>query len=149
MDIRKIKKIIDLVNENNINELEIHEEKESIRVTLNKYGANLAPIVQTSSPIIIEKNQKASSEQPSKAEKIETKHTVKSPMVGSVYLSATPGAKHFVDIGQQVKIGDTLCLIEAMKMFNRIEADKAGTITMRLVENAQPVEYGQPLFIIE
>lgn len=146
MDIRKIKKIIDLVNENNINELEIHEEKESIRVTLNKHGANLAPIVQTSSPIIQEKAQDESSKQ---LEKIETKHTVKSPMVGSVYLSATPGAKHFVDIGQQVKIGDTLCLIEAMKMFNRIEADKSGTITMRLVENAQPVEYGQPLFIIE
>lgn len=145
MDIRKIKKIIDLVNENNINELEIHEKEESIRVTLNKQGNNLAPIMQVSPSIIQEKAQNQSPEQSEKQEKIETKHTVKSPMVGSVYLSATPGAKHFVDIGQQVKTGDTLCLIEAMKMFNRIEADKSGTITMRLVENAQPVEYGQPL----
>ena len=146
MDIRKIKKIIDLVNENNIAELEVHEEKESIRVTLNKNMANLAPIVQTFPSITQQTDAKQISEQ---LEKVDTRHSVKSPMVGSVYLSATPGAKNFVDIGQQVKAGDTLCLIEAMKMFNRIEADKSGTITARLVENAQPVEYGQPLFIIE
>jgi acetyl-CoA carboxylase biotin carboxyl carrier protein len=146
MDIRKIKKIIDLVNENNIAELEVHEEKESIRVTLNKNMANLASIVQASPSITQQTDAKQISEQ---SEKVDTRHSVKSPMVGSVYLSATPGAKHFVDIGQQVKVGDTLCLIEAMKMFNRIEADKSGTITARLVENAQPVEYGQPLFIIE
>ncbi|MEI8054697.1 MAG: acetyl-CoA carboxylase biotin carboxyl carrier protein [bacterium] len=142
MDIRKIKKLIDLVNENNIAELEIHEEKESIRITLNKSIANFEPIMQTSAPII-------QHSEPNKAGAVIAKHTVNSPMVGSVYLSATPGSKHFVDIGQQVKAGDTLCLIEAMKMFNRIESDKSGTITARLVENAQAVEYGQPLFVIE
>ncbi|CAL7960659.1 biotin carboxyl carrier protein [Gammaproteobacteria bacterium] len=148
MDIRKIKKLIDLVNENNIAELEIHEEKESIRVTLNKSIANFEQIMQTSTPIMQQSNQKSLLE-PSKTEAIIAKHTVNSPMVGSVYLSATPGSKHFVDIGQQVKTGDTLCLIEAMKMFNRIESDRSGTITARLVENAQAVEYGQPLFVIE
>lgn len=148
MDIRKIKKIIDLVNENNISEIEIHEEKESIRVMLNKSAVNFESIVQTSSPIIHQIEQKQLVET-NKAEVAVAKHTVNSPMVGSIYLSATPGSKHFVDIGQQVKIGDTLCLIEAMKMFNRIESDRSGTITARLVENAQPVEYGQPLFVIE
>jgi acetyl-CoA carboxylase biotin carboxyl carrier protein len=148
MDIRKIKKLIDLVNENNIAELEIHEEKESIRITLNKSIANFEQIVQTSTPIMQQSNQKPLLES-NKTEIVVMKHTVTSPMVGSVYLSATPGSKHFVDIGQQVKTGDTLCLIEAMKMFNRIESDKSGTITARLVENAQAVEYGQPLFVIE
>lgn len=148
MDIRKIKKIIDLVNENNISEIELHEEKESIRVTLNKQITEFAPIMHTSTPITQQSDQKSSTEL-NKPETTVTKHTVNSPMVGSVYLSATPGSKHFVDVGQQVKAGDTLCLIEAMKMFNRIESDKSGTITARLVENAQPVEYGQPLFVIE
>lgn len=148
MDIRKIKKIIDLVNENNISELEIHEEKESIRISLNKLPANFVSSMQLSTPIMQSSEQKSLPEA-NKAEIIIAKHTVNSPMVGSVYLSSTPGAKHFVDIGQQVKVGDTLCLIEAMKMFNRIEADKSGTLTARLVENAQPVEYGQALFIIE
>lgn len=149
MDIRKIKKIIDLINENNISELEIHEEKESIRISSNKNIANFAAITQPSSTIIQQSEQNAITDQTSKIESLSTKHIVKSPMVGSVYLSATPGSKHFIEIGQQVKVGDTLCLIEAMKMFNRIEADKSGAITARLVENAQAVEYDQPLFIIE
>lgn len=148
MDIRKIKKMIDLVNENNIAELEVHEEKESIRIILNKNISDFAQIMHTSPSITQHSDQKSLPEEP-KTDSIGNRHTVKSPMVGSVYLSATPGSKHFVDIGQQVKTGDTVCLIEAMKMFNRIEADKSGTITARLVENAQPVEYGQPLFVIE
>ena len=148
MDIRKIKKIIDLVNENNISELEIHEEKESIRISLNKLPANFVSSMQLSTPIMQSSEQKSLPEA-NKAEIIIAKHTVNSPMVGSVYLSSTPGAKHFVDIGQQVKVGDTLCLIEAMKMFNQIEADKNGTITTRLVDNGSPVEFNQPLFIIE
>jgi acetyl-CoA carboxylase biotin carboxyl carrier protein len=148
MDIRKIKKIIDLVNENNISELEIHEEKESIRISLSKPLANFVPNMQVSTPIMQSSEQKSLPEA-NKTEAVIAEHTVSSPMVGSVYLSSTPGSKHFVDIGQQVKVGDTLCLIEAMKMFNRIEADKSGTLTARLVENAQPVEYGQALFIIE
>ena len=83
------------------------------------------------------------------ASAIAEKHTIKAPMVGTVYLSATPGAKPFVEIGQTVKVGDVICLIEAMKMFNQIESDKAGTITARLVENGTPVEFNQPLFVIE
>lgn len=141
MDIRKIKKIIDLVNENNIAELELREDKELIRLTLNKN----AVIVQPSAAIIPQSVEKPPVEQAP----VKEKHTVKSPMVGTVYLAATPDAESFVNIGEQVQVGDTLCLIEAMKMFNRIEADKSGTITARLVENTQSVEYDQPLFVIE
>jgi len=150
MDIRKIKKLIDLINENNIAEIEIREEKESIHIVLNKQNLNLVPNEQPSSSKIqtIEQNLpedlKTTMPDASKA-----KNTINSPMVGTVYLSATPGAKHFVEVGQKVKVGDTLCLIEAMKTYNKIEADKSGTITARLVENSQPVEYNQPLFAIE
>lgn len=150
MDIRKIKKLIDLINENNIAEIEIREEKESIHIVLNKQNLNLVPNEQPSSSKIqtIEQNLpedlKTTMPDASKA-----KNTINSPMVGTVYLSATPGAKHFVEAGQKVKVGDTLCLIEAMKTYNKIEADKSGTITTRLVENSQPVEYNQPLFVIE
>ncbi|EKE10936.1 MAG: acetyl-CoA carboxylase, biotin carboxyl carrier protein [uncultured bacterium] len=150
MDIRKIKKLIDLINENNIAEIEIREEKESIHIVLNKQNLNLVPNEQPSSSKIqtIEQNLpedlKTTMPDASKA-----KNTINSPMVGTVYLSATPGAKHFVEAGQKVKVGDTLCLIEAMKTYNKIEADKSGTITARLVENSQPVEYNQPLFAIE
>lgn len=146
MDIKKIKQIIDLVTENNIAELELHEDKESIRVCLNKAAPVVsmmapAPAIATQNPTISIETNKPDDSIP--------KHTVNSPMVGSVYLSATPGAKHFIEIGQHVKSGDTLCLIEAMKMFNRIETDKAGTVTAILIENAQAVEYNQPLFVIE
>lgn len=143
MDIKKIKQIIDLVTENNIAELELHEDKESIRICLNK-----------ATPIITAQNQSAVmstaiSAEASKPDSSTPKHTVNSPMVGSVYLSTAPGAKHFVTVGQHVKPGDTLCLIEAMKMFNRIETDKAGIIAAILIDNAQAVEYNQPLFVIE
>lgn len=140
MDIRKVKKLIDLVKHTGISELEICEDKESVRITLNKLPTNTSVVDQS-----IEKTDK-------KEQKIEEKtrkHTVNSPMVGTAYLCPSPGAKHFVEIGQHVKIGDTLCLIEAMKMFNRIEADREGIITERLIENAAPVEYDQPLFVIE
>jgi len=147
MDIKKIKQIIDLITENSIAELELHEDKESIRVCLNK----AAPVVSmmTPAPAITTQNPVISIETASKIDDNASKHTVKSPMVGSVYLSATPGAKHFVEVGQHVKSGDTLCLIEAMKMFNRIESDKAGVIAAILIKNAQAVEYNQPLFVIE
>ena len=143
MDLRKVKKLIDLVNDNNIAELEIKEKDKAIKITLNKNTANLAPIVQATAPIM------QATEETKQPEIITNKHTVKSPMVGTIYLSASPGTKNFIEVGQQVKCGDTLCLIEAMKMFNRIEADKSGTISARLVENSTPVEYNQPLFIIE
>lgn len=150
MDIRKVKKLIDLVNENNIAELEIHEDKESIRIiAVNQNIANFAGNMQAISPIQQTCLQNEAKSPDIKTEIDANKHSVKSPMVGTVYLSATPGSKHFVEVGQTVKVGDTLCLIEAMKMFNRIEADKGGTVTARLIENEQPVEYDQPLFIIE
>jgi acetyl-CoA carboxylase biotin carboxyl carrier protein len=150
MDIRKIKKLIDLINENNIAEIEIMEEKESIHIVLNKQNTNFVPNEQTYSPKIqvIEPVLPVETQNAQK-EAARAKNTVNSPMVGTVYLSSAPGAKHFVETGQKVKVGDTLCLIEAMKMFNKIEADRSGTVTARLVENAQPVEYNQPLFIIE
>lgn len=149
MDLRKVKKLIDLVSENNIAELEITEDKESIRIVSNHAQQNFAPIVTTSSPIMQTSGQNTAQTEAPKTSVKENKHTVNSPMVGTVYLSATPGAKHFVEIGQSVKVGDTLCLIEAMKMFNKIEADRTGTVTARLIENEQPVEFDQPLFVIE
>ncbi|MBU0744678.1 MAG: acetyl-CoA carboxylase biotin carboxyl carrier protein [Gammaproteobacteria bacterium] len=150
MDIRKIKKLIDLINENNIAEIEIHEEKESVHIVLNsKQNMNLAPNVLECSPKTQIIEQISSNSQPTIQQDEKPKYTVNSPMVGSVYLSSAPGTQHFVEIGEKINIGDTLCLIEAMKMFNKIEADRSGTITARLVENAQPVEFDQPLFVIE
>lgn len=144
MDIRKVKKLIDLVKQTGINELEIREDKESVKITLNKQSLS----TQINEPQFVVKNENCN-KTPDKTEEKPHKHTINSPMVGTVYLSPSPGAKHFVEIGQHVKSGDTLCLIEAMKMFNRIESDRDGVITERLVENTSPVEYEQPLFVIE
>jgi acetyl-CoA carboxylase biotin carboxyl carrier protein len=148
MDIRKIKKLIDLINENNIAEIEIKEEKESVHIVLNNKNYNLVPIEQAFAPKMpaIEPNAPTETAVVKEPEK---KNTLNSPMVGTVYLSSTPGAKYFVEVGQKVKAGETLCLIEAMKMYNKIEATRAGIVTARLVENGQPVEYNQPLFVIE
>jgi acetyl-CoA carboxylase biotin carboxyl carrier protein len=152
MDMRKIKKLIELIQSTGVHEIEIREGEESVRITRETKAREvpimIAPPMQgqsapsTAQPTAVEKENVSK-------QTFEDKHTVKSPMVGTVYLSATPGAKPFVEIGQTVKIGDVICLIEAMKMFNQIEADKAGTITARLVDNGTPVEYHQPLFIIE
>lgn len=149
MDIRKIKKLIEILEESGIAELEIKEGEESIR--LNRYSApptavSYAPApmpLQPSAPSILDVGNKQNVE-----EKI-SGHVVKSPMVGTFYRSASPGTKAFVEVGHSVKSGDTLCIIEAMKILNQIEADKSGTITKIMVENAEPVEYGQPLFVIE
>jgi len=147
MDIRKIKKLIELIEDSDIAELEISEGEESIR--LSRYSSNTtvanSPTVPVTSPSI----PNLESAQSTQREEKLTGHIVKSPMVGTFYRSATPGAKVFVDVGQSVKSGDTLCIIEAMKILNQIEADKSGKITQILVDNAQPVEYDQPLFIIE
>ena len=149
MDIRKIKKLIEIIEESGIAEIEIKEGEESI--SINRYGNTVAAApINYAAPV-------AAPAQPSAApvaaaaaaeEKV-TGHTVKSPMVGTFYRSASPGSKTFVEIGQSVQAGDTLCIIEAMKILNQIEADKSGTVSKILVENAEPVEYGQPLFIIE
>ena len=146
MDIRKIKKLIEIIEESGIAEIEIKEGEESIRI--NRYGNSVAAAPSTyAAPVAAPTAATAAPAAP--AEEKMTGHTVKSPMVGTFYRSASPGSKTFVEVGQSVQVGDTLCIIEAMKILNQIESDKSGTITKILVENAEPVEYGQPLFIIE
>jgi len=145
MDIRKIKKLIEIIEESDIAELEIKEGEECIRIS--RYSAAPAPVAYAPAPASAAPNATAVTAVP--AEEKVTGHVVKSPMVGTFYRSASPGTKVFVEIGQAVIAGDTLCIIEAMKILNQIEADKSGVITQILVDNAEPVEYGQPLFIIE
>ena len=143
MDIRKIKKLIEIIEESDIAELEIKEGEESIRIS--RYSAAPAQVTYAPAPAV----QAAAVVTAIPAEEKITGHVVKSPMVGTFYRSASPGTKVFVEVGQAVLAGDTLCIIEAMKILNQIEADKSGIVTQILVENAEPVEYGQPLFIIE
>ncbi|RIZ67671.1 MAG: acetyl-CoA carboxylase biotin carboxyl carrier protein [Methylococcales bacterium] len=144
MDIRKIKKLIEIIEESGIAEIEIKEGEEAIRIS--RYGSAPAPVAYAPAPAPAPAAAPAIAAAPAE-EKI-TGHIVKSPMVGTFYRSASPGTKVFVEIGQAVLAGDTLCIIEAMKILNQIEADKSGTITQILVGNAEPVEYGQPLFVI-
>ena len=147
MDIRKVKKLIELLEESNISELEIHEGEESVRISRHGSGAVYAapaPVMTAPAPVITAAPVEASTAEPEISG-----HKVTSPMVGSFYRAASPGAPAFVEVGQSVNVGDTLCIIEAMKLLNQIEADKAGVIKAILVENGEPVEYGQPLFIIE
>ena len=147
MDIRKVKKLIELLEESGVAEIEIHEGEESVRISRHVPGAAVAaapmmmptmapaaPAVETAKPIEPE---------------VPAGHAVNSPMVGTFYRAASPGASAFVEVGSKVSVGDTLCIIEAMKMLNQIEADKAGSVSAILVDNAEPVEYGQPLFVIE
>jgi acetyl-CoA carboxylase biotin carboxyl carrier protein len=149
MDIRKIKKLIDIIEESGIAELEIKEGEESIRIS--RYSA--APVTYAAAPVAASAANSAAAPVAVTAaahvEEAVAGHVVKSPMVGTFYRSASPGSKAFVEVGQAVKVGDTLCIIEAMKILNQIEADKNGIIAKILVENAEPVEYGQPLFVIE
>lgn len=149
MDIRKIKKLIEIIEASDIAELEISEGEESVRISrysahTNIYPAHSTPVVSPApiAPVAIAATEEASTPKMSG-------HIVKSPMVGTFYRSASPGAKTFVEIGQNVSSGDTLCIIEAMKILNQIEADQSGKITQILVEDGQPVEYDQPLFVIE
>lgn len=147
MDLRKLKKLIDLVQESGIAELEITEGEEKVRI--NRTGAGNPAVyfpqqVQAAVPMAA-----GAIAAPMAAPVAETGHTLKSPMVGTFYRSPSPGSPSFVEIGQSVSKGQTLCIIEAMKLLNEIESDASGTIRAVLVENGQPVEYGQPLFIIE
>jgi acetyl-CoA carboxylase biotin carboxyl carrier protein len=155
MDLRKIRKLIDLIQTTGIAEIEIKEGEQSVRIT-SKPPQITSGIMQSNAPFVQEiaatppvSTPNAATAPPEPASAIANKHTVKSPMVGTVYLAPSPGAKKFIEAGQAVKAGDTLCLIEAMKMFNQIEADKTGTITAILVETGMPVEFNQPLFVIE
>ena len=153
MDLRKLKTLIDLVSESNISELEITETEGKVRIVKGG-GAAAGPIqyVQSLPPAAAAAPVAAATGAAPAApapEAAPTGHVVKSPMVGTFYRSSSPGAPAFVEVGSQVKEGDTVCIIEAMKILNEIEADKSGTIKQILGENGQAVEYGQPLFVIE
>ncbi len=154
MDLRKLKKLIEMVEESGIAEIEITEGEEKVRITRANpqpvayaapqptqiYMPQAAPMPAAAAPVAPAPAAEA-------APAIEGE-TIKSPMVGTFYRSPSPGAKAFVEVGQQVNVGDPLCIIEAMKLLNEIEAERAGTIKAILIENGQPVEYGEPLFII-
>ena len=144
MDIRKVKKLIELIQESDIAEIEIHEGEESVRI--NRYSSS-QPVAAAQTPVAaaIPAIQATAPEQPAEL----SGHVIKSPMVGTYYASPAPDAGPFIKAGQNVQKGDTLCIIEAMKILNQIEADTSGVIQSILVENGQAVEYDQPLFIIE
>jgi acetyl-CoA carboxylase biotin carboxyl carrier protein len=150
MDLRKLKTLIDLVSESNVSELEITEAEGKVRIV--KGGASPVPmqapvVLPPVAPAAVPAAAAAAAAAPAPAEP--AGHAVTSPMVGTFYRAASPGAKPFVEVGSQVKAGETICIIEAMKILNEIEADKSGTVTQILCENGQAVEYGQPLLIIE
>ena len=149
MDIRKVKKLIELLEESGIAEIEIHEGEESVRISRYPQGQAGAPIMVQAPIATTAPDASPATEQVDTKPAIPEGHTVNSPMVGSFYTSASPGTPPFTEVGKKVNVGDTLCIIEAMKMFNQIEADKTGVIAAILVENGEPVEYGQPLFVIE
>ena len=154
MDIRKVKKLIELLEESGISELEINEGEESVRISrysaapaaapLN-YGYPPAPVAAPPTPVRAD----AAASESADEEELPSGHIVTSPMVGTFYSAPSPGAKAFVEVGDSVTEGDTVCIVEAMKILNQIETDASGTVKAILVENAQPVEYGQPLMIIE
>ncbi|WP_321283334.1 acetyl-CoA carboxylase biotin carboxyl carrier protein [uncultured Vibrio sp.] len=159
MDIRKIKKLIELVEESGIAELEISEGEESVRISRHGAAAAPAPVHYAAAPVAAAPvaapapaaaapvAEAPAAEAPAAA--VPAGHQVLSPMVGTFYRSPSPDAKSFVEVGQKVNAGDTLCIVEAMKMMNQIEADKSGVVTAILVEDGQPVEFDQPLVVIE
>ena len=146
MDIRKVKKLIELLEESNIAEIEIHEGEESVRIS--RAGTLAAP-VPAPAPVAAIAAAAAEPAADTQPDDTPAGHAVRSPMVGTFYRAPTPGAKPFVTEGQTVNAGDTLCIIEAMKILNQIESDKSGKVIKIVVENGEPVEYDQPLFIIE
>ncbi len=152
MDLRKLKTLIDLVSDSNVSELEITEAEGKVRI-VKSMGVLAQPVMMSpaapvvaapvaAAPVVVAEAAPAAAAAPSG-------HAVKSPMVGTFYRSSSPGSAPFIQIGSVVKEGDTLCIIEAMKILNEIESDKSGTVTQILCENGQAVEYGQPLFIVE
>jgi acetyl-CoA carboxylase biotin carboxyl carrier protein len=156
MDMRKLKTLVDLVSESNISELEITEAEGKVRIVKAGYGIPTTMMMQPAGQMMMQPQHQAapSGEAAAAAPVAEpvaapTGHVVKSPMVGTFYRSASPGSKPFVEIGSAIKEGDPICIVEAMKIMNEIEADMTGTVSKILVENGQAVEYGQPLFIVE
>lgn len=149
MDIRKVKKLIELLEESGIAEIEIREGEESVRISRQQNPVimsqqHYAPV--TAAPTVTAVHAPISNE-PVVVDIVG--HQVKSPMVGTFYRASSPGAKPFVEVGDTINTGETICIIEAMKMLNQIEADRSGKVTAILIENGQPVEFGQPLFVIE
>ena len=152
MDLRKLKKLIDLVEQSGIAELEITEGEEKVRIS--RSGPAQAPVPPVPVPVAVPTPAPVPAATTSSADQADSVpseaegYVMKAPMVGTFYRSPAPGAKAFVEVGQSVREGETLCIIEAMKLLNEIESDRAGTIKAVLVENGHPVEYGQPLFVI-
>ena len=155
MDMRKLKTLVDLVSESNISELEITEAEGKVRIVKAGYGVPTTMMMPAQAPMMMQAApQQAAAPSTdaapaAEAAPVQTGHVVKSPMVGTFYRSASPGSKPFAEVGAAIKEGDPICIVEAMKIMNEIEADMAGTVSKILVENGQAVEYGQPLFIIE
>ena len=155
MDIRKVKKLIELLEESNIDEIEIKEGEESVRISRNSAAAAAAPAYAAPAPVAAPVAPAAAAPAaapaaPAAADAAPalTGHIIKSPMVGTYYQAASPGSPPFVEVGQHVKVGDVICIVEAMKMMNQIEADKAGVVEAILAEDGQPVEFDQPLITI-
>ncbi|MEI6599047.1 MAG: acetyl-CoA carboxylase biotin carboxyl carrier protein [Comamonadaceae bacterium] len=152
MDLRKLKTLIDLVSDSNVSELEITEAEGKVRIVKGNGGATFSHPVPTAVAAAIGTPTAATTTSPESTAALSptiVTHNVKSPMVGTFYRSASPGAKSFVEIGDSIKAGETICIIEAMKILNEIESDKSGVVTQVHCENGQAVEYGQPLFTIE
>lgn len=153
MDLRKLKTLIDLVSESNVSELEITEAEGKVRIVKSQPMGLAAPITYAMAPVtapVASPPGSAMDATPAAAIAAQPSgHVVKSPMVGTFYRASSPGAKSFVEIGDSIKEGETICIVEAMKILNEIEADKGGKVTQILVENGQAVEYGQPLYVIE
>ena len=156
MDMRKLKTLVDLVSESNISELEITEAEGKVRIVKAGYGVPTTMMMQPAGQMMMQPQHAAhageaaaSAPAAEAAPAAPTGHVVKSPMVGTFYRSASPGSKPFAEIGAAIKEGDPICIVEAMKIMNEIEADMSGTVSKILVENGQAVEYGQPLFIVE
>jgi len=146
MDIRKVKKLIELLEQSDVSEIEIREGEESVRISRNHAVGE--PVRVAPAPAQVQVPGPAPQEESAPPAQPEG-HTITSPMVGTFYRAPSPSSNTFVEVGQQVEAGDTLCIIEAMKMLNQIESDVTGTVAAILVENGQPVEYGEPLFIIQ
>lgn len=156
MDIRKIKKLIELVEESGISELEISEGEESVRISRTTANAGFPVMQQAYAAPMMQQPALSNAVAPAATPAMEAPaaaeisgHIVRSPMVGTFYRTPSPDAKAFIEVGQKVNVGDTLCIVEAMKMMNQFEADKAGTVKAILVESGQPVEFDEPLVVIE
>jgi acetyl-CoA carboxylase biotin carboxyl carrier protein len=151
MDIRKIKKLIELLEESGIAEIEIKEGEEAVRISRMGAAQPVTQVMHAAAPVAarVPELQPAALAEGAAAKPKPNEHVITAPMVGTFYAAPSPGAKAFVEIGDEVKVGQVLCVIEAMKMMNQIEADKAGRVTSIMARNGDPVEFGQPLFVIE